>query len=167
MKRYSAPLTLVLEIGPDALTLLAMDDGGAGVLAEGKDSLHGRLRVAKELKRHIFVVFGGFGIVQDRRDLLVVRPAEHELTVVEALLGHQRERLGGDLEKDLSVRQLGGLHQFLGSRNLVVLSGVFAQLEHRGVNLVVLSGVFAQLEHRGVFEFCHKGNDLVSVIIQI
>ena len=127
-----------------------MDDGCAGVLAERKDSFHGRLRVAKELKSHIFVIFGGFRIVQDRRNLLVMRPAEHELAIVETLLGNQRERLGGDLEKSLSVRQLGGLHQFLGSRNLVVLSGVFAQLEHRGV-----------------FEFCHKGNDLVSVIIQI
>ena len=40
-----------------------MDDCSACVLAERKDSLYGRLGIAKELQRDVFVVLAGLGIL--------------------------------------------------------------------------------------------------------
>ena len=126
---------LVLKIGPDALAFFAVDDGCAGVLAEGQHALHSALRIAQELQGHVFIVLAGFRVVQDRSHLLVVGAAEHELAVVEALLCYQREGLWRYLQDSFASTsahptQFGGLNEFLGTGNLVVLSLVFAKLEH-------------------------------------
>ena len=138
VEHTTAKRLFILEIGPDMLAFLAMDDRGAGVLAERKDALDGSLRVAKELQGHIFVVLARLRIVQDRGHLLVVGPAEHELAIVERLLGDQRQGLGADFEDGLSsasavASEFRGLHEFLRSGNLVILSLVFAELKHRRI----------------------------------
>ena len=71
-----------------------MDDGRSRILAEREDTLDGSLGVPKELQGDVFVVLGGFGVLEDLSHLLVVRAAEHEFAVMEGLLGHQREGLG-------------------------------------------------------------------------
>ena len=109
-----------------------MDDGGAGVLAERKHTFDGRFRIAQELQGHIFVVVRGLGVAEDRRHLLVVGAPQHELAVMEGLPGDQREGFRGYFQQGL-VPGLDGLDQFLRSRNLVILSRVGPQLEHRGV----------------------------------
>ena len=48
---------LILEVCPHALSLLSVDDGSTGVLAEREDSLSCRFGVAQELQSHILVVF--------------------------------------------------------------------------------------------------------------
>ena len=85
---------LVLEIRPDSLALFAVDDRGAGVLAERKDSLHGSLSVAQELQGNILVVLRSLRISEDGRDLFIMSSPKHELAIVETLLGDQRKGLG-------------------------------------------------------------------------
>ena len=68
-----------------------MNDGGAGVLTEGQDALAGCLGIAQELQCHILVVLRSLGVGQDFCHLLVVLAAQHELHVVECLLGKQSE----------------------------------------------------------------------------
>ncbi len=120
------------------LSLFAVDDGRTGVLAEGEHSLDRRFRVAQELEGDVFVVVAGFGVGQDGGHLLVVGAAEHELAVVEGLLGDQRERLGGDFQDGL-LAETGCFYEFF-----------------RPGDLVILSRVGTELEHGCVFEFSHK-----------
>ena len=124
-----------------------MNDGGAGVLAEGEYALDGSFRVAQELQGHILVIVGGLRVFQDGRHLLVVGAAKHELTVVERLPGHQRKGLRRHFQ-DGFVSELGGLYQFLGAGNLVVFSGILTKLKHGCVfeicHIVLLFVVFLQ-----------------------
>ena len=46
----------VLEVGPYALTLLAVDDSSTCILAEWENALHGSLCIAEELESYILVV---------------------------------------------------------------------------------------------------------------
>ena len=126
---------LVVEAGPDLLALLAVDDGGAGVLAEGELALGGDLRVAEEHQGDVLVVVGGFRIGENLRHLLVVFTAQEEVHVAESGIGEHREGLGRHLE-DLVTLELAHGHTF-------------------GSEFVVFRGVFAQLKHRSVFEFSH------------
>ncbi len=128
----------VLKIRPDSLALFTVDNGRSGILAEGKHTLDGSFCIAEELKGHILVVVRSLRITENLGYLQVVGSAKHELTVVERLLGHQREGLRRDFQDGL-VSKLGGFHQLFGTGNLVVFSGVLAQLKHRCV-----------------FEFCHN-----------
>ena len=64
-----------------------MDDGRARVLAEGQHALGGHLGIAQELQGHILVVLRGLGVAQNLCHLQVVLAAQHELHVVESLLG--------------------------------------------------------------------------------
>ena len=121
---------LVLEARPYLLTLLAVDDGGAGVLTEGQDATGCHLGIAQELQGHIFVVLRSLGVAEDGGHLQVVLTAQHELHIVEGLLSQQRQCLLRHLNDFLAL-ELGGGHAFL--RQQSVLGLVFAQLKHRGV----------------------------------
>ena len=55
----------IFEVGPDLLALLAVDDCSTSVLAEGQDTLHGRLCVAQELQGHVLVIIGSLGVAED------------------------------------------------------------------------------------------------------
>ena len=125
----------VFEVSPDMLAFLSVDDGGAGILTERKDALDRSFGIAKELQGHVFVVVAGLGIFEDGRHLLVVGAAEHELTVVERLLGDQRECLGRHFQDGLAAAaamsaEFCGLNEFLRTRNLVILCGIGPKLEH-------------------------------------
>ena len=135
IEHTAAESLLVLEVSPDMLSLLAVDDGRTGVLAERKDTLHGSLGVAQELQGDVLVVVGSLGIVKYLCYLLVVGAAKHELAVMERLLGDKCQGLGRDFQDGLAAAtavpsELGGLDEFLGTGNLVILSGVGPQLEH-------------------------------------
>ena len=125
------------------LALFAMYDGCAGVLAEGKDSLHSALGIAQELQGHVFVVLAGFRIVQDRSHLLIMGAAEHELAVMERLLRHKRKRLWRHLQNGFATASA-----------MAAEFRCFYQFLRTG-NLVVLGRIRSQLEHRSIFEFCH------------
>ena len=84
----------ILEISPDSLSFLTMDNGSTCVLAEWKDSLDGSLGITQELKGHVFIILRGLWIVKYRRDLFIMRPSEHELAIVETLLCRQRKCFG-------------------------------------------------------------------------
>ena len=107
-----------------------MDDGGAGILAEGKDSLDGCLCVAEELQGYILVVLRGFGVAEDGCHLLVVSAAEHKLAIVEGLLGEQGECFLRYFQNLVSFK-LACADAFLGEQ--AVLRVVLAELEHRSV----------------------------------
>ena len=66
-----------------------MDDGSAGILAEGEDALDRCLGIAKELQCHILVIFCCLRILEDLCNLQVVFATQHELHVVECLLSKQ------------------------------------------------------------------------------
>ncbi len=111
------------------LAFLAVDDGGAGILAEGEHAFDGGFRVAQELQGHVFVIVGGLRVLEDSRHLLVMRTAQHELAVMEALLCNQRKGFRRHLQKGF-VANLSGFYQLFRTGNLVILRGVRTQLEH-------------------------------------
>ena len=100
----------VLEIGPDSLAFLAMDNGSTGILAERKYSLYGSLCIAKELEGDIFIVLTCFGVTENSSHLLVMSTAEHEFAVVEGLLSDQRQGLRRYLENSAAA-EIGGLYK--------------------------------------------------------
>ena len=104
-----------------------MDDGRARVLAERQHALDGRLGIAQELQGHVFVVLRGILVFQNGGHLLVVGAAQHELAVVEGLLGQQREGFLGDLEYLLAL-ELGRTDALFAQQP--VLRFVLARLEH-------------------------------------
>ena len=121
---------LVLETRPYLLAFLTMDDGRAGILTEGQDATGCHLGIAQELQSDILVVLRGLGVVEDGSHLLVMFTAQHELHIVEGLLGQKGQGLLGDLDDFLTFK-LGGGDTVLGQQS--VLGLVFAHLKHRGV----------------------------------
>ena len=84
---------LVFESGPDLLPFFAVDDGGAGVLAEGQNAFAGHVGIAQELQCHVLVVLRSLGVVEHLCHLQIVLAAQHELHIVESLLCEQCESL--------------------------------------------------------------------------
>ena len=76
----------VLEVGPYALSLLAVYDGSTGVLAERQDALAGSLGVAQELQSNVLVVLRSLRVRQNLCNLQVMFAAQHEFYVVKSLL---------------------------------------------------------------------------------
>ena len=107
-----------------------MDDGGAGVLAEGQNALDGRLGIAQKLQGHILVVLRGLGVAQDGGHLIVVLTAQRKLYIVESLLGQQGECFLTYFQ-DLFSLKIASAHTFLAEQT--VLRSVRAELEHRSV----------------------------------
>ena len=74
-----------------------MNDGSACVLAEGQHALGCHVGIAQELEGDILVVLACLGVGQHLGNLQVVFAAQHELHIVETLLGQQGQRLLADL----------------------------------------------------------------------
>ena len=119
---------LIAIAGPHLLAFLAVDDGRAGVLAEGQHALAGHLGVAKERQGHVLVIVAGFGVVQNLGHLLVVRTAQHERHVAEGRVCHRRQTFGSHLQDGVSLK-LADRHIILGQQ--IVFSIILARLEHR------------------------------------
>ena len=77
----------ILETSPHLLSLLTMNDSGTRILAERQDALAGHLGITEELQSHILVVLRCLGISEDLGNLFVMLAAQHELHIVEGLLG--------------------------------------------------------------------------------
>ena len=107
----TAQRLLVLKTSPYLLALLTVDDGRTRILAERQDTLGSHLCIAQELECHILIVLRSLGVFQNLGHLLVVLAAQHELHIVEGLLGQQRQRLLGHLDDFLAVK-LGRCHAF-------------------------------------------------------
>ena len=123
-----------------------MDDGGAGVLAEGQTAFGGDFGVAQEGEGNVAVVVGGFGIGEDGGHLFVVLAAEEEGDVAEGLGDHAGDAFGFDFEDGMSFK--------------------FARAHVVAREEIVLGFVFAELEHGGVLEFgglCHEKKVVMSV----
>ena len=120
----------VLEVSPYALSLLAVDDGSTGVLAERQDTLAGCLGVAKELQSNVLVVLRSLRVRQNLSNLQVVFAAQHEFYVVESLLCEQCQSLLRNFQDCLAFK-LTGAHAFLAEQ--AVFSSILAQLEHRSI----------------------------------
>ena len=86
-----AQCLFILEAGPDLLAFFTVDDGGAGILAEGEDALDRCLGIAEELQCHVFVVLRCLRILEDLCNLQVVFATQHELHIVECLLSEQSQ----------------------------------------------------------------------------
>ena len=95
---------LIFKIGPYALSLLTVDDGRTGVLAERQDATTSHLGIAQELQGYVLIVFAGFGVLQYLSHLQVVLTAQHELYVVEGLLCQQGQSLLRDLHDVLAFK---------------------------------------------------------------
>ena len=121
---------LVFKAGPHLLAFLAVNDGGAGVLAEGEHALGGCLGIAQELEGYIFVVFRGLGVVEDLSHLLVVLATQLEFHIVEGFLGEQGESLFAHFE-DFLAFEITRADAFF--REQPVLGVVFSQLEHGSI----------------------------------
>ena len=77
---------------PNASSFLAHDDGGAGVLAHGKDSLGGNLGIAEEVEGHEAIICGSLGIFQDSPQLLQMPGSQKVRDVVK---GFSRKHFQG------------------------------------------------------------------------
>ena len=107
-----------------------MDDGRTCILTERQDALSGCLGIAQELQGYILVVLRGLRISQDLSHLLIMFTAQHELHIVEGLLGQQGQGLLGDLY-DLFTFKLGGCDAIFCQK--AILGLVFTHLKHRCV----------------------------------
>ena len=94
----------VFKARPHLLSLFAVDDGRAGVLADGELTFGRHLRVAQEGERHILVVVGGFGIGENFGHLLVVLAAEEEGYIAEGLIDHSGDAFALHLEDGLAFK---------------------------------------------------------------
>ena len=83
IEHTAAQSLFIFEAGPYPLTLLAMDNGSTGVLAERQHTLYCSFGVAEELQGNVFIVLGGLRVMEYLSDLLVVGAAQHELAIVE------------------------------------------------------------------------------------
>ena len=120
----------VVEVSPHPLALLAVDDGRAGVLAEGEHTLGRGLGVAQQGERYIFVIVRCFRVGEDGGHLLVVTAAQEELHIVECLGGQHTQGLAAHLEYLFALKHRGA---YALARQQAILCLVLARLEHRGV----------------------------------
>ena len=120
----------VADAGPDLLAFLAVDDGGAGVLAEGQAAFSGDFGVAQEGEGNVAVVVGGFGVGEDGGYLLVVGAAQQEGDVAKGLGDHAGDAFGFDFEDGVTFEFA---HTDVVAREEIVLGVVFAELEHGGI----------------------------------
>ena len=95
---------LVAAAGEDELALLALDDGGAGVLAHGEHAAGGDVGVLQEVERDEAVVGRGLGVVEDPRQLGQVPGPQVVGDVVHRLGGQRGEHPGLDLEERVAER---------------------------------------------------------------
>ena len=107
-----------------------MDDGGAGVLAEGQAAFGGDFGVAQEGEGNVAVVVGGFGVGEDGGYLLVVGAAQQEGDVAKGLGDHAGDAFGFDFEDGVTFEFA---HTDVVAREEIVLGVVFAELEHGGI----------------------------------
>ena len=121
---------LVLEVGPYALTLFAMDDGSAGILTERQNALGCSFGIAQELQSHILVVLRSLRVGENLCHLLVVRTTKHKFHIVERLLCQHCESLFFYFQNGFTFK-LAGRHMVLGEQ--IVFSIILAQLEHRSI----------------------------------
>ena len=134
----------VIEAGPDLLSLFSVDNRCTCVLAERQFAFGGHLGVAQEAQSHVFVIVGSLRIAQDLGDLLVVCRPQKDVHIPESGVRKHSQSLRSHL-KDRMPLELAKGHAL-------------------ARQLVVLSCVRSQLEHRSVFEFCHI-NEIFLVII--
>jgi hypothetical protein len=100
--------------------------GRARVLAKGKDTAGGDLRVAEHGKGDIAVVVARFGIVENTGHLLEVGWPEHKGDVAQGLVGEQSEGFGFHDKDLLSIK---GIHTHVVTGDLAVLGFVRAERE--------------------------------------
>ena len=121
---------LVAESGPHLLSFFAVDDGCAGVLAEGQLAFGRNFGVAQEGEGDILVVGRGFGVAQNLGYLQVVRAAQEETDVVEGCLRDEPQGLWFYFQNGFSL-EIAHADILVGQAH--ILGVVLAQLEHRGI----------------------------------
>ena len=78
---------LILKASPYLLTFLTMDDSRTSVLTERQDAACSHLSITQELQGDILIILRGLRIIQDLSHLEVMLATQHELHIVECLLG--------------------------------------------------------------------------------
>ena len=126
----------VAETGPYFLTLLAVDNGGTGILAQRQLTFASHFRITQEGQRHILVIGTCLGVTQYLCYLLVMRATQHKTYVMESLLCHQRQRLRSHLQNLVSFK--------LADRNMVL------------GQQIILCFILSQLKHRCILKFSHN-----------
>ena len=142
----------IVNVSQDVTPFFAHDDGGAGVLAGGKQTGGGGDGVLQVGVNHEAVVVGGFGIVELFAEAGEVGGAEIKGDVVEGGFGEQGEGVRGDLEKGFA----GDLDR---------MDEVRGEEAERGVAMGVmgLEGGFILERHGGVL--CKKPGGKRCIIL--
>ena len=94
----------VAETSPHLLTLLSVNDGSTGVLADGKLAAHSYFCIAEESESHIAVVVGSLRVAKDFCHLLIVRATEEERDIAEGLVYHLGEAFSFNFENGVSLK---------------------------------------------------------------
>ena len=81
-----------------------MDDSRTRVLTERQDALASHLGIAQKLQGHILIILRGLRISENLGHLFVVFAAQHELHIVESLLGQKGQCLARHLDDLLSFK---------------------------------------------------------------
>ena len=126
-------LLFVVATGVDKLSLLAVYDGCAGVLAHGELPFGRYFGVAQHGESYILVVGRGLGIGEDLGHHEIVLAAEHESVVVCGLTREHREGFRVDYKKLVSAPVFG---LDIVRCKVVILSGILPEGEH----LLVVKG---------------------------
>ena len=120
----------IAETSPNGLAFFAVNNGSAGILAEGQFTLGGHFSVAQEGKSDVLVVIRGFRILQNLGHLFIVSATEHKVRVVESLFGQKGQSFRLNFE-DLMTFEFTFRHVVFGEK--VIFRVVFTELEHRSV----------------------------------
>ena len=120
----------IAETSPNGLAFFAVNNGSAGILAEGQFAFGGHFSVAQEGKSDILVVVRSFRILQNLGHLFIVSAAKHEVCVVESLFGQKGQSFRLDF-KDLMTFEFTFRNVVFGEK--IIFRVVFAELEHRSV----------------------------------
>ena len=118
---------LVIKAREDELSLFAMDDGSASVLAEREGTLGGDFGIAKEVESDVAVVVRGFGVGENGRYLSVVGGTEEERNIMKSRFGKKGEGFGSDLEYLVSFEVRDG-DKLVGDETVFGVVG--SELEH-------------------------------------
>ena len=94
----------VAETSPHLLTLLSVNDGSTGVLADGKLAAHSYFCIAEESESHVAVVVGSLRVAKDFCHLLIVRATEEERHIAEGLVHHLGDAFGFHFENGVSLK---------------------------------------------------------------
>ena len=150
----------VIDSSPDVFAFFTHDDGSAGVLAGGEDSIDRDAGIFQKHECDHDIVLGGLGVVENGGDLFEMRGAEFEGNSLDRFVGKEAQGFGVDFE-DLLPFKFAYADEV--GREVFVFG--FVGAEGKGILVVKISHGIRMLEAASFVDFdvIHEGHDVVAI----